>query len=63
MSKKKISAINYVEAIVYFEPMRGDFNLHPFINGFASDNNADTTEIINRYLERYKDAWEKLAER
>jgi hypothetical protein len=63
MRKHKISAKTYSNATLYYVPMVEEGNLHPFVKGVSCENNVDTTGIINEYLNRFKDAWQKLAEK
>lgn len=59
-----MSGYQYNQMIeVYYVPITGPCNLYPFYGGVSTMNDIDDNEVFNKYLERFKDAWEELAER
>ena len=51
------------EVKVYYEPFTGEFNMYPFQDGVSSMDDIDTSEVLDEYMQRFKDAWEELAEK
>lgn len=48
---------------VHLEPFAEEFNMYRFPDRNSSMNDVDSTGILDEYQRRFKDAWEKLAER